>query len=281
MPIGGVSYLFAFLAYLVLTTLLLFSWRGRSQGILIVLASLASLVWAGLVSAGELGAPISFEVLQLAELARSASWCIFLLGALDEKAEHNGRHSTLFRSAVGVFLILLAVATVFAIPDFSEFLNLPGLILRDAVLVVWVALSIAGMTLIEQIFRNSSAGQRWAAKFLCLGVGCVFAYDFFMYSDALLFKRISLNLWEARGIVNGMAAPLIAIAIARNPKYELDIHVSRHVVFHTATIIGAGAYLLLMAVVGYFIRFYGGTWGSFLQIVFFFGAGLLLLTLLF
>lgn len=281
MNIGGVSYLFAFIAYFVLAILLVFSWRGRSQGALIVVASLASAVWAGLISAGEWGVSLSFEVMQIAELARSTSWCLFLLGAMDKKADGGGKHSDLFRWAVGGSLFLLVVSTLFTIPAFSEFLDFSGVVVRDSVLVIWVALSIAGLTLIEQIFRNSSANQRWAAKFMCLGVGCIFAYDFFMYSDALLFKRISLNLWEARGIVNGMAAPLIAIAIARNPKYELDIHVSRHVVFHTATIMGAGTYLLLMAVVGYFIRFYGGTWGSFLQIVFFFGAGLLLLTLLF
>ena len=281
MNIGGASYLFAFLAYLALAILLIFSWRGRSQGVWIVLATIASAVWAGLVGAAELGVSLSFEVLQLSELARSTTWCLFLLGALDEKTEESTKHSSLFRWAVGLTIILLCLSALFTIPAFSEFFQLPGTLLRDSVLVIWVALSIAGMTLIEQIFRNSSASQRWAAKFLCLGVGCIFAYDFFMYSDALLFKRISLSLWEARGVVNGMAAPLIAIAIARNPKYELDIHVSRHVVFHTATIMGAGTYLLLMAVVGYFIRFYGGTWGSLLQIVFFFGAGLLLLTLLF
>lgn len=281
MNIGAISYLFAFTAYLVLVTLLVFSWRGRSQGAWIVLAGIASVVWAGLISAGELGVSLSFEVLQLAELARGASWCLFLLGALDEKVDKSTKYSSLFRWAMVLFLFLFVAAIFFTIPAFSTLINLPDGLLRDLVLIIWVALAIAGMALIEQIFRNSSASQRWAAKFLCLGIGCIFAYDFFMYSDALLFKQISLSIWEARGIVNGMAVPLIAIAIARNPNYELDIHVSRHVVFHTATIMGAGAYLLLMAVVGYFIRFYGGTWGSLLQIAFFFGAGVLLLTLLF
>ena len=76
--IGAISYLFAFAAYLVLATLLVFSWRGRSQGAWIVLAGIASVVWAGLISAGELGFRLSFEVLQLAELARGASWCILV-----------------------------------------------------------------------------------------------------------------------------------------------------------------------------------------------------------
>lgn len=281
MNIGAVSYLFAFAAYLVLTTLLVFSWRGRSQGVWIVLAAIASVVWAGLISAGELGVSLSFEVIQLSELARSGSWCLFLLCALDEKVDKNTKHSNLFRWSSGLFLFLLIAAVLLTIPAFSAFIDFSDGLLSDSILILWVALAIAGMALIEQIFRNSSASQRWAAKFLCLGVGGIFAYDFFMYSDALLFKQVSQNLWEARGIINGMAVPLVAIAIARNPKYELDIHVSRHVVFHTATIVGAGSYLLLMALVGYFIRFYGGTWGSFLQIVFFCGAGLLLLTLLF
>lgn len=281
MNIGAFSYSFAFFAYFILATLLIFSWRSRSQALLVVIATVATVVWAGLISMREFGFSVSFEVLQLAELARSISWCLFLLAALNEKSRKNSNKSLLFYVVVGFSVLLLAIAVVFSIPGLSTLLDISRPVLRDAVLVVWVVLAIVGMTLIEQIFRNSSINQRWAAKFLCLGLGGIFTYDFFMYADALLFKRISLDLWEARGILNGMAVPLIAIAIARNPKYALDIHVSRQVVFHTATIVGAGSYLLLMAAVGYFIRFYGGTWGSFLQITFFFGAAILLLTLLF
>ena len=42
----------------------------------------------------------------------------------------------------------------------------------------------------------------------------------------------------------------------------------------------AGAYLLLMASGGYLIRIYGGTWGRAAQLVFFAGAGVVLLALL-
>ncbi len=281
MNIGILSYLAAFVAYLVLTTLIVFSWRGRAQGVLLLFACAGSTLWAGVVVLGELGFQVSFEVMQLAELIRSLSWCLFLLSAMDKKAGNSSHRSHFFWLAVAFSLLLILLGALVAIPFISRSLVAGGTVLRDPVLILWVVLSIAGLTLVEQIFRNSNVAQRWSAKFLCLGVGSFFAYDFFMYSDALLFKRISLNLWEGRGLVNAMAAPLIAIAVARNPKFEVDIHVSRRVVFHTATIMGAGVYLLVMAVVGYFIRFYGGTWGNVLQIVFFFGAGILLLTLLF
>ena len=80
-----------------------------------------------------------------------------------------------------------------------------------------VALAIAGLLLIEQIFRNTQSSERWAIKYLCLGLGGMFAYDFFIYADALLFKELNPLLWSARGFANAFAVPLIAISVARNP----------------------------------------------------------------
>ena len=74
---------------------------------------------------------------------------------------------------------------------------------------------------------------------------------------------------------------MIAISVARNPAWDLHIHVSRHVVFHSVTLMGAGIYLMLMAVSGYFIRAYGGSWGAIIQVVFLCLAGALLVALLF
>ena len=279
MDIGFASYAVACVGYSVLVVLLLFSWRGKSLGIALIAGSFCSALWAGVVAGVELGVGISFEVMQLAELARSLSWCLFLLAAVERKSGSRARQSSLFKAAFGVALLLLGVALLFALSIFDA--NLEVALVKEIVLIVWVAIAIAGMALIEQVFRNTNENQRWAVKFLCLGLGVVFAYDFFMYADALLFKQINLRFWEARGFVNSLAIPLIAVAVARNPKYEIDIHVSRKVVFHTATIMGAGVYLLSMALVGYLIRYYGATWGGVLQIVFLVGAGVLLLGLLF
>jgi putative PEP-CTERM system histidine kinase len=59
----------------------------------------------------------------------------------------------------------------------------------------------------------------------------------------------------------------------------LNVFVSRHVVFYTTSFMVVGAYLLLMAFGGYLIRLYGGTWGRAAQLVFFVGAGAVLLAL--
>src|SRR5690606_25926204 len=66
----------------------------------------------------------------------------------------------------------------------------------------------------------------------------------------------------------------------RNKDWTIDIHMSRRVVFHSTALLGSGLYLLAAAGVGYYVRFFGGTWGSTLQITLLFGA-VLLLTMLF
>ena len=108
----------------------------------------------------------------------------------------------------------------------------------------------------------------------------MFAYDLFLYSQAQLLKGIEPVSWDARGFVIVLMVPLLAIAARRNPQWSLNVFVSRHVVFYTTSFMVIGAYLLLMAFGGYLIRLYGGTWGRAAQLVFFAGAGVVLLALL-
>jgi len=78
-----------------------------------------------------------------------------------------------------------------------------------------------------------------------------------------------------------MAVPVLGVAIARDPRLSLDIFVSRRMVFHTTALLGTGLYLLAMGVGGYYIRSYGGEWGTVVQVIFLFGAGLVLMVLFF
>src|SRR5207248_7393955 len=59
-----------------------------------------------------------------------------------------------------------------------------------------IALSVYGVLLIENLFRNTPPESRWHIKLLCLGIGGVFAYGIIVYADALLYQRLSLILWN-------------------------------------------------------------------------------------
>ena len=141
-------------------------------------------------------------------------------------------------------------------------------------------MALMGLVLLEQIYRNAREGGRYALKFFVIAVGLMLAYDLFLYSQAQLLKGIEPASWDARGFVVMLMVPLLAIAARRNPQWSLNVFVSRHVVFYTTSFMVVGAYLLLMAGGGYLIRIYGGTWGRAAQLVFFAGAGVVLLALL-
>jgi putative PEP-CTERM system histidine kinase len=144
-----------------------------------------------------------------------------------------------------------------------------------------LVLAVIGMVLVEQLYRNVAPQQRWMIKFLCLGLGAMFVCDFYLYSDALLFRRINDDIWVARGFVDALIVPVLAIATARNPRWSVDISVSRGIVFHSAAVLGCAVYLLVMAAAGYYVRYFGGNWGAVLQIAFVFAALQLLFMMLF
>jgi putative PEP-CTERM system histidine kinase len=144
-----------------------------------------------------------------------------------------------------------------------------------------LAIALTGLLLIEQLYRNAAPETRWGLKALVLGLGGIFAYDLFLYSQAVLFNAIDTYTWAARGVVNVLFVPAIAIAARRNPDWELRIFVSRQVVFYTTTLVAVGGYLMLMSLGGFLLMQFGGSWGALARIVFFTGAILVLIILLF
>lgn len=291
--IGLISHAASGVAYFVLTLLLLVSWRGQAQGRMIVLASGCSLLWSLVLVLNVAYQTLPSQILLLAELLRNLSWSLFLFSAISSNRRFH--QFPLFWAVVSLSCVLIGLVVLSfglqyeaangsvaqLLHGLSVQLNIDNSVLNKWLFFVWLAMALLVLVTVEHIFRNSSASQLWASKFLCFGVGSLFAYDFFMYADALMFKRISQNLWDARGFVNFIAMPMLAIAIARTPKFDLNIHVSRTVVFHTTTLMAAGIYLLVMAGAGYIIRFYGGNWGAILEVVFFSGAIAMLVVLLF
>ncbi|CAN0603092.1 unnamed protein product, partial [Ectocarpus sp. 12 AP-2014] len=143
-----------------------------------------------------------------------------------------------------------------------------------------MALSLMGLSLVEQIWRNAVSFGRSSMKYICIGVAAMFVFDFFMYADALLFGQVSDSFWNARGLVNAALVPLFAINTINTRKQPVEFQLSRSAVFHAGTFMFAGAYLLFLAVGGYYVRALGGAWGEALQVLFLTVALTFLVTLL-
>jgi len=282
--IGLYSYSAALVAYVLLASMVFLTRRGRPLGWSLVVASSLTALWAGSIVLSALLEQPQIKLMQLAEVARNAAWCFVLLEFLGMRLQGSG-HILATRRWIPWFIAAFALVLVamFATPSLSQAFALSEDLHRDAAFAAWLAMAVFGLLLLEQIFRNSTEAERWSIKYLCLGLGFLFAFDFFMYAEALLFRQLSSNLWQARGIVIALAAVLLAVGISRGDKSEgtRSLYLSRHVVFHSVTLLAAGVYLVLMSLVGYFIRYLGGSWSGVLQIVFLCASGLLLLALLF
>ncbi len=146
----------------------------------------------------------------------------------------------------------------------------------DLVLIARLVLPVAGLILIENLARNSTRDDLWSGKFLLVALGAMWAFDLFVDSHALLFRRVDPELLAPRGAIQVLVMPLLAVAAARSPSWSVEIGISRGAVFHSAALVGSGLFLLLMASAGYYLRQFGGDWGPMLQVTFLAAAGILL-----
>jgi putative PEP-CTERM system histidine kinase len=210
------------------------------------------------------------------EVVRSIAWLVFLADSLFVDAPERTRTRRAVR--IGIVATGIYAAAVAILPHLITAATWVGG--ANTILTGYLALAIFGLAMTENLLRNVPSDARWNIKYLCFGVGAIFGYDFFLYSQALLLRQIDADLFAARGVTNALAVSLLAISVLRSKRRRgqarREIVVSHSFAFHSAALLGTGAYLLVMAAVGYYIRQFGGSWGGVLQMTFLFGAGLLL-----
>jgi putative PEP-CTERM system histidine kinase len=268
---GVLGHSAATAAYLLLSLLVLY-WRNKTlSGLILASASLATALWSAVSAYDLVNGTVNSAALQVLEVIRNCGWMLLVLSLLYwvPPAQRSGWASIL----VGLGTCVVALTLFFGAPTTgSQSTNsqLP-VIIGDLVV------ALAGAAFVENLFRNSPRPGVWKIKYLCFGAGTLFVYDFFLYSDALLFRRLDPGLLLARGPITLLVAPLLAVYATRNRTAGPQVTLSRQLAFRSATVVGAGVYLIAMAGAGYYVRQFSGTWTTFLQALFLFGAILLLL----
>jgi putative PEP-CTERM system histidine kinase len=248
--------------YGVLAVLLVARQPGSRTGLWLAGACLVTAAWSAAVAA-DWQSPVTGAAGWL-ELARSAAWYGFVLHLYRRSAA-----STQLRAAFTT-MGLLAALVVGGMP----LLNL----LSNPVPTFWsistgvrLGFAVCNILLLENLYLNTHADLRWHINLLCVGLGAIFLYDLLLYSDAVLFRRLSFALVEGRAPAMAIAVPLIALTAARNKGWKIDIHVSRDVVFHSFTLVLSGIFLLGLAAVGEIFRRGGAEWGRVAEVSLLFG----------
>ena len=255
-------------------------WRSRTHAGALGLAALASVLWSAAL-AWYASHALAWSVwADCLEIVRNGAWSAFLVILIGNYRDPDSRLPLKLQGWVAwmtAFYLLFLAGTAFDVWNLGFLIRLgvmPSVTAR-------VGLAVLGIVLVEQLYRNRPAQDRWAIKFACLGIGAMFAYDFYLYSNTMLFHQVDPDIWAARGVINALTVPLIALSIGRSASWASGLALSRRVMFHSAALFGSAIYLLAMGSAGYYLRFVGGSWGTVMQVAFLFGALILLVVILF
>ena len=265
------GYLFAGMAFLALTLVVGFRKGDQYHGPSLLIATAASVVW-GFANAGDALIGLTPYQIFLVDVLHDGFWLFFLAMLLKGTSNHAGIQAIRFSGLI-VFTLIVIGGTIFELGAHESSLGLVSTKLQSYGLLITSMFSLVG---IEQIYRNSRDMQRDGLKFLCIGLGAIFAYDLLIYSNWILSGVISERLWSARGFVVLACSPLIGIAVYRGPSWLGGLFLSRQVIYYATTTFFAIAYLGVIGVLGLILGAYDDSWGSTAQIVFFVVALLML-----
>lgn len=260
-----ISHSSAAIAFGFLTTLVATRYLRRDVDRALFAAALITTIWAGALVTQSLWGVPGFIPRYIIELLRDGAWVALLFALLRNASRQGTLHGRMKRILGAAIFTLIFALLAFGILEFMfgwEVLNGKTRVLGQ------IALSLMGLSLVEQIWRNSPNFGRSSIKYICIGIATIFAFDFFMYADALLFGQISESFWNARGMVNALLVPLFAINVLNTRKQPVDFQLSRSAVFHAGTLVLAGGYLLFLALGGYYVKILGGEWGDALRVLF-------------
>ncbi len=197
----------------------------------------------------------------LLEGLRSLAWLAALLVLYHRFAGAIALQPIVRFASVGVAIALsvLAGAAVLTPPLSQPSLASPGLAGR-------LALALLILLVAENVYRNVSDAARWHVKLPCIALGGLAAIDLAVMVDAVLRRAFLSSLLEARAVVAAAALPLLAVAAVRDRRVRRGLPVSRAVVFHAATLVVGGVFLLAVGLVGEVARHLGASWGEVAQV---------------
>jgi putative PEP-CTERM system histidine kinase len=274
LPLTRWGFGLAVLAYLGLAGYLV--WQGGLRrplsraAVAVLVAVLLTGLWA-LVSWGASVVPGLWPLSMALDMARYAAWFVFLVELIRQGQAAGQEEAVGLRWLAPLSYALPLIGLV------ALWLGSSGHGLGLAFLTMML-LAVLGLVLVEQLFRNLPEDAQWSAKPISLGLAGTFVYDLYVFSQTVLFGGLDLDALSIRGLVHAALMPLLLLSSSRHRNWIGKIRVSQRLIFHSATLLIVGAYLMLIAAVGYYVRFFGGDWGRGVQLALVFLALVLLVT---
>lgn len=252
--IADIGFLLSTVGYCLLL-LLLFTVRKKGLAkYLLILATAVTAMWSLSHSVTLFGA-IPLNQLFLFDNIKQLIWLVFLLACV--RSDFVSLKQVLVKP---ISVVMLVVPLLSIVLPYIYNINVTWRFLAQTV----VALQL--LVMLELIYRQAGE-QKWAFKPLILFLGVTNLFEFVTFANATMVGSIEVNYIAARGYIYFALLPFLVLAIRRIKHWGVEIFISRDVVLHSSLLMVAGAYLFIMALAGYFVKYIGGEWGTTIQVV--------------
>lgn len=244
-------------------------WRASSRAKRLVVAAVLSALWATstLLAMHSALATIASSLL---DVCRYGVWFAFLLSIISPQQGDNHTKPTVAPWLPQLCWLLVGIGLALQFALLGSWIQPDEW--RRALVLQGLAEAVAGLILLEQLFRTVAEDSRWNIKPLCLALLFQFGFDVYLFSDGMMFNHLDGDAISVRGFVHATTIPLLLLSTERSRDWTSKIRISQKAAFHSITLLASGIYLLFMAGVGYYVRYFGGEWGRALQLALVFAA---------
>lgn len=260
----------AVVAALLAATYLFQLWRGQKTWIFFWAAALHTIHLGG-ISLSFSGYQIPLYLLIILEYLHFNAWVLCIWLCLKRNSNQYHLPTSLQLLFCGGWPITALAVVMLFLPQMNQ-----------AGLSVWFALGLAVIALVsvEQLYRLAGENDR-QIKLLCMNLAAIFLYDIYLFTHALIFKGLDPMLWQSRAAVSIATCLFMAlggILLLQRSDRPANFNLSRPIAFYTTSLVGVGILITVLSLGGYYVRLYGGNWGTVFYSLLLAGAVLLIAT---
>jgi hypothetical protein len=172
-----------------------------------------------------------------------------------------------------LFLVtyLIRPALFAAAPSIYSEVLLVGTVGYLYFIVFFLSLIVVVINL-EHTLRASAGVSRWKIKYLIIGLGIISAFYIYHSSHVLFYRVIDPALIPVKGSITIIACLLMGLSLVRNRLFDINVVVSRYIIYNSVSLFVIAAYLLIMGIIGEGIKRFGGDFVQYLYLLFIFVA---------
>ncbi len=139
--------------------------------------------------------------------------------------------------------------------DVSPVLTIGRLEKAGAFLIL--VLSVALLWRLENILRESEGGLRWRVKYAVLGIFIIGGEFIWEMGYRLAYLKVVPEQFAFNSLVLMSGVGFFVFAVVRHRLFEVEVYVSRYVVYKSVVFLGVGLYLIILGLITTVIKYTG------------------------